>query len=393
MDAHSDIQTAAGEARADASARNSPLASVHARLGAEMTARDGALVPAHYGDPRAEYDAVRGAGGAGLIDLSARGRVVVSGAEAVQFLNGLVTNDVKALADGAWMPAAFPNVQGRLLALARVARRGDSFHFDTEPATHAAVYKSLERFTLAGDFRVRDVTEETATLSVQGAGAEGIVGAAFGAEAARLERGRVADARADGAGGFLIRATHTAEDGFDLFCGAADAEKFWETLAAAGARPVGFEALEVLRVEAGVARYGVDVDETNVVLEAVPAEAVSFTKGCYVGQEIIARIHWRGHVAKRLTGMLLASNEPAPPGSRVRAAGREVGRVTSSALSPRLGRAIALGVVKYDFLAPGTEVEVVEGEGEGASVAARVAELPLVRGSWREGEEGAGGAA
>ena len=370
-----------------AATRKAPLEGAHEKHGARLMERDGVRVPADYGDWRAEYEAVRGGGGAGLIDLSARGRVEVSGSESVQFLNGLVTSDVKALADGGWVPTAFPNVQGRLLALARVARLGDTFHFDTEAATHPVVLRTLERFTLAGDFRVKDVSAETATISVQGAGSRNVVGEALGGEAAEVGRAGVVRV----AGAFLIRATHTSEDGFDIFCRAAGAEKIWGALASAGARPVGFDALEVLRVEAGGARYGVDVDETNVVLEAAPDEAVSFTKGCYVGQEIIARIHWRGHVAKRLAGVVIETETAVAPGASLRAADgeREVGRVTSCAHSPRLGRVVALGVLKYDFLKPGTEIRVVAAGGE--TLAARVAELPHVRGSWHEGGSGAGG--
>jgi aminomethyltransferase len=348
-------------------------------------------VPADYGDARAEYDAVR-EGGAGLFDLSARGRLELSGAEAVQFFNGMVTNDVARLADGAWMAAALPNPQGRLLASMRVARLGETFFIDTEPETAQRVRQSLDRFTLAGDFHVRDLSPETRLLSVQGAGARRVVGAGVGAQAAAVEPGRAAYTTWDGARVLVLRATHTAEDGYDLVCDTGDAERLWGSLRAAGALPVGRAALEVLRIEAGVARYGVDGDDTNVVLEVAPAEAVSFTKGCYTGQEIIARIHWRGHVAKRLVGLLLEGAERAAPGSKIVAGeeAREVGRVTSSAHSPRLGRAVALGIVKYDFLAPGTELRVVAEDG--AARAARVAELPLVGGSWRAGAEAAEGA-
>src|SRR5215210_1745310 len=139
----------------------------------------------------AEYEAVRG-GGAGLFDLSARGRVEVSGGEAVMFLNGMLTNDVARLEDGAWMHAAFPNPQGRLLASARVMRDGGRFVFDTEPATYAALRKTLSRFTLAGDFRVRDLTPETALVSLQGARSADVVRAALGDDVARTPRGRVA---------------------------------------------------------------------------------------------------------------------------------------------------------------------------------------------------------
>jgi folate-binding protein YgfZ len=372
-----------GHAVEETSLRSSPLDETHRRAGALMREQDGCLVPASYGDARAEYDAVRGGGGAGLFDLSSRGRVRVSGGEAVQFLNGMLTNDVARLEDGAWMSAAFPNPQGRLIASARVFRRGDAFLFDTEAATYERVLRSLERFTLAGDFRVRDLTPETAQLSVQGARASEVVRAALGAEAAEAARGRFSTAPFGGGEVTVARATHTAEDGFDLFAGADEAGALWRALVEAGARPAGFDALEVLRVEAGVARYGVDATEANVVTEVVDeAEAVSYTKGCYVGQEIIARIHWRGHVAKKLAGLVLEGDAEVASGARLsdRGDGREVGRITSAAFSPRLRRRVALAVVKYDHLQPGTELKVFEGDRE--VCAARVSELPLVRGSW-----------
>ncbi|MDQ3135595.1 MAG: hypothetical protein M3Q76_12495 [Acidobacteriota bacterium] len=382
------------EAAERAEMRSLPLEGIHRRLGASFVERDGWLAPAHYGDPVAEYEVVRGSGGAGLFDLSARGRIAVSGAETVQFLNGLITNDVKALQPGASMTAAFPNVQGRLLAHVRVLRPGQESDLilDSEPISRERVFAALERFTLAGDFRVSDLTAETAQLSVQGARAAAVVGAALGPQIARIGRGSVVAVQPS-IGGLVtaVRATHTAEDGFDLACQAADAAALWEALVAAGARPCGHETLEVLRIEAGVPRYGVDVDETNVVLEAgTEDEAVSYTKGCYVGQEIIARIHWRGHVAKRLAGLSLAVAEMELPavGAEVKTAdGKKIGRVTSATHSPTLGHGIALAMLKYDFLPPGTEVVVASAKNDSpapdeSELAARVVELPFVRGSW-----------
>ncbi len=373
-----------------------PLAETQEdRHGATFAGRDGGgLMPVStYGDARAEYEAVRaGDGGAGLIDLSPRGRIEVSGAEAVQFLNGLVTNDVKTLAAGAWMHAAFPNVQGRLLARARVARPGEevSFLIDTEPATHEKVFQTLQRFTLAGDFRVKDVTGETAQVSLQGAGARAIalsvLGGAF-APAERQAQSAQSVAWGETRQVIVLHATHTGEDGYDFVCASAAATDLWEALMKAGARPVGSDAFEVLRVEAGEPRHGVDVTDANVVLEAGRDEAVSYTKGCYIGQEIIARIHWRGHVAKRLAGLVLEEAREFGADAKVRSAdGREIGRVTSTVFSPRLARRIALAIVKYDYLQPGTPVTVFAGEAE---IAARVAELPFVRGSWY-GDEATG---
>lgn len=382
------------EAVKQSAPRKLPLDEIHRRAGAAVIERDGWLLPADYGDAGAEYEAVRG-GGVGLFDLSARGRVEVGGREAVQFLNGLITNDVKTLAPGSWMLAAFPNPQGRLLAFARVLRPGpeEVFLLDTEPETRAQVYKNLERFTLAGDFKIRDVADQVVLLSIQGAGACAVISSVLGVETKRV--GRYGAARMDwrGTHGVTIaRATHTGEDGFDLFVSADSARELWDAFVAAGARAVGYDALEVLRIEAGVPRYGADADETNVVTEAGLEQAVSYTKGCYVGQEIIARIHWRGHVAKKLAGLLPEGALALAPRAKIRAADgvREAGRVTSVAFSPRLQRQIALGLIKYDFLASGTEVLIVEGE---TARRAFVTELPFVRGGWHEEGVARGGEA
>ena len=335
-------------------------------------------IPANHLETAAEYSSVRD-GGAGLIDLSSRGRILVSGSEAVTFLNGLITNDIKALAADAWMPAAFPNVQGRLIAAVRVIHRGDGFLIDTEHVTHDAVLKLVERFTLAGDFRVADLTNETALFTIQGAKASEVVSEVLGEVPANLNRHGVAPIDWQDAELTIIRATHTGEDGFDVFTPKSRAEALWAAFVSAGARPVGSGAFETLRIEAGIARYGIDMDETNVVTEANLDDAVSFTKGCYIGQEIIARIKYRGHVAKKLTGMVFDGEVVLQSGAKIFSDDKEIGRLTSSAFSPRLSRTIALGYVKYDYLKPGTGIKVISSETE---FAAAIAELPFIRGSW-----------
>ena len=402
---------------------SSPLDAVHQRLGATMIERGSWRVPDSYGDVLQEYAAVR-EGGCGLSDLSARGRLLVSGSEAVQFLNGLITNDMKTLAEHSWMPAAFPNVQGRLIASVRVMRlkneeakqvgtnkkatgKNDcpTFLIDTEAATHAPVLKTIERFTLAGDFHVRDVTSESAMLSVQGSQAATLVSAVLGEAGGAItksqmnhiawpsgekptdksensEEGTDSETNDVVKGVTAIRASHTSENGFDLVVNAADAASLWNALQAAGARPVGDAALEIVRIEAGRPRFGVDMDDTNIVTEVLDEldGAVSYTKGCYVGQEIIARIKYRGHVAKKLSGIVFEQTVKVAAGATIQSAdGKEVGRITSVTDSPRLGRTAALAFLKYDYLATGTELKIVAGDEE---LAAQVAELPFVRGSW-----------
>lgn len=310
-------------------------------------------------DVMLEYAAVRD-GGVGLIDLSARGRITVSGSEAVMFLNGLITNDLKTLDENHWMPAAFPNVQGRLLAAVRIVRRAQDFLLDTEAATHEKVVKLIERFTLAGDFKVADVTQATALLSLQGGRAAEIV--------ERISREEIT----------LLPATHTAEKGFDVIVDAERKASVWQTLVDSGATPVSERVEEILRIEAGIARYGRDMDETNVVTETNLDDAVSYTKGCYLGQEIIVRIKHRGHVAKKLTGLRFETDQPIETGSVIKSAdAKEIGRVTSTTFSPKLKSTVGLGYVRYEQLAPGTPL-VVNG------IAGTTAELPLVRGGWYE---------
>lgn len=323
-----------------------------------------------------QYDAVRN-GGAGWRVRTDRGLIQVSGTEAIQFLNGLITNDVKTLEDGQWMAAAFPNVQGRLIASVRVLHVGDAFLFDTESASHDAVYQSLYRFSFAGDFKVADLTETTTQFSIQGSDAARIVDDIFGDVAAGVERGRVVAQN----GTNIIRATHSGEDGFDIFVERAGSDALRQQLAATTIPEISDDVWNVLRIEAGEPLFDVDMTATNVVLEAVADEAVSYTKGCYVGQEIIARIHWRGHVAKKLTGLKIAGGPVGPEDRLFTAEAKEIGRVTSAVYSPALGQWAALAYVKYDFLAAGTELKLICGEMEHPAV---VAELPLVRGSWYE---------
>jgi len=319
-------------------------------------------------------------GGAGLIDLSARGRILISGTEAVMFLNGLVTNDMKTLAVNTWMPAVFPNVQGRLLAAVRVIHRHDGFLIDTESATRDTVIKLLERFTLAGDFHLADLSPEMALLSIQGAKASETMAATFGENFALPDRGAVTSVDWQGKQLTIIRVTHTAEDGCDVFINATEAESLRAAFIRAGAEPIRSEVMETLRIEAGIARYGTDMDETNVVTETNLDDAVSFSKGCYIGQEIIARIKYRGHVAKKLTGLIFESEVSLEGGAKIFSVDdKEIGRVTSFAFSPRLNRTIALGYVKYDYLAAGTSVKAEVG---GQQYSATVAALPFVRGSW-----------
>jgi folate-binding protein YgfZ len=309
-----------------------------------------------------EYEAVRD-GGAGIIDLSAlRGRIRVSGSEALMFLNGLITNDIKTLAENRWMTAVFPTVQGRLIGVVRVIRGSDpTFLIDTETASHEAVLKTISRFTLAGDFKVFDVTAEAALLTVQGQGTAQILEKVLSQGVSDLPENGVVETTWQDFPVTVIRASHTPEDGFDILIDSSRKAELQQALEAAGAQPVGEDTFEILRVEAGIARFGQDIDETNVVPETNLDYAVSYTKGCYVGQEIIVRIKHRGHVAKKLSLLRFETDQQIEAGAVIRSLeNQEIGRVTSAVISPKLG-SIGLGYVRYEQLAEGTRVVVGDG--------------------------------
>jgi folate-binding protein YgfZ len=355
-------------------------------LRATFRDEQGWRLPASYRDEKTEYSAVRD-GGAGLIDLSSRGRLRVSGSEAVSFLNGLITNDMKTLAVHHSMPAVFPNVQGRLIAAVRVVRLSDDaetkqpvFLLDTEAARQEIVLKTIGRFTLAGDFRVADLTEATVQLSIQGKNAGAIVNEVLGPTVKDLSHDGAVEVDWQQTTVTVVRSTHTGEDGFDLISERSRAAELWDSLTGAGAQPVGHDALDVLRIEAGIPVFGRDMDETNVVTETNLDDSISFTKGCYIGQEIIIRIKHRGHVAKKLTGLVFDNSVKLGSGVVIATAdGKEIGRITSATSSPRLGRTVALGYVRYEHLQAGNIVKVMTDVGE---VSATVHELPFVRGSW-----------
>lgn len=291
------------------------------------------------------YNAIR-AGGEGFRE-EPRGLIAVWGKEAVQFLDGMITNDMKTLEDGAEMLAAFPNAQGRLLAVVRVLRQGDKFLIETEEATREKVFNNLFRFTFAGEFFVEDLSGKYKYFEM------------FNAKPSIEE-------------GFYFETGRK----YGAFVQAESADAFRKEIADAGGGAINDELYETLRIENGVPLYGVDMDETTIVPEIGLDGLISYNKGCYVGQEIIARIHFRGHVAKRLAGLIMPDastpiSSADAGGPDLSKDGKNAGRTTSVTFSPKLGRNIALAYVRYEFFEPGTKLESPMGT-------ATVTELPFI---------------
>src|SRR5262249_20278045 len=195
--------------------------------------------------------------------------------------------------------------------------------------THQKLVQLLDRFTLAGDFRVTDLTNQISCLSIQGKSAATVIRKLLDSPLNILGK-QVCRAKIKQFDVTIIRATHTGEDGFDLFADVSTAVALREELINAGAETVSEATAERLRIEAGIASYGVDMDESTIVTETNLDDVVSFTKGCYLGQEIIVRIKHRGHVAKKMTGITFGQRVEVPNGAKVTSAdGKEIGRITS----------------------------------------------------------------
>ncbi len=314
-------------------------------------------------------------GGAGLIERSDTGRIALTGADRRSYLQGLLTNDVEALAPGAGCYAAMLTAQGRMITDMRVLELGDAIQLDVPRALTQAVYDHLDRFVFNEDVKVEDITRVRAEIGLYGPAALDILvkaGVDVGAPAALYGNTRV---RIAGVDARLVRSDDFGIPGFGIIVASTDAPAVMAALAATGGIPVEESDLETVRIESGRPRFGADLDTDIIPLEAgIEGRAISRSKGCYVGQEVIVRVQDRGQgkVARRLVGLTLDAAAPIPErGAPIESAGRAVGRVTSAAWSPSLARPIALGYVHRDFVEAGTHVLV-------AGSAGLVVALPFV---------------
>ena len=356
--------------------KQSTLSDFHKGNGAVLAERDGWLLPAHFGNPAGEYQKVRSA--AGLIDLSHRGLLQFTGSDRLPFLQGLLSNDLRILKPLDGQYATVLTQQGKVIADVRVLCSLNSFYLDFWENLRSKIIDHLNRYLVADEVEIADRSDEYSILSIQGPRSEALLRDLVGQAELPDQLWHHTMVNIDGAAICVVSASHTGEPGFDLIAPQASLADLAHKLTDAGkkfsAAWVGEEAQHILRVEAGIPRYGVDFSEDNLLLEVGIDHAVSFSKGCYLGQEVVERIRSRGHVNKRLSGLLLDGQEAAEAGDSISAGDKEVGRVTSSVISPRLKRPIALGYLNKDFWTPGAEVSIQRRD---ARVRATVTPLPF----------------
>jgi folate-binding protein YgfZ len=301
--------------------------------------------------------------GCGMLDRSERGKLALSGAEAKSFLQGQVSNDIEALEPGRGCYAAFLTPKGKMLGDVRVLDTGDELLLDTERVALQELFNMIRRFSIGYDAELHKRTLERGLVSLLGPEAAAVAGVeGLGADEDTHVATEVDEIPA--------RAIRT-DLGIDLLCDAADTATLTAALAARGAVPISDAVADCVRIEHGRPRYGVDLDDSVIPQEAdLNDRAVSFTKGCYVGQETVARLFYRGKPNRTLRGLRLSA--PAATGAEVRFGDRVVGRLASVAESPALG-SVALALVRREA-PPGSTVAVGADE-----VEAVVVELPFTR--------------
>jgi folate-binding protein YgfZ len=343
-------------------AERSPIHASEVVSGARFGEYYGWEIAEDYSNPLKEYEAVRS--NAGALDLCYLGKLRVSGRDRARFLHNLLSNDIKNLKVGSGCYATLLTHQGRMESDLFVYAMENEFLLECSPAGRNRLYQSLNKYIVSDVVSVEDATKDFAVLSIQGTRSREVMERSL---EITLEGLALLDHRTlpGGSGPWtVIRRDRTGCGGYDLWLPVADASKVWRRWTERdGILPAGHLALDWLRTEAGIPWYGVDMDERNLPMEmGLTSTAISLTKGCYRGQEIVARVVYRGHLDRQLGAVSVSHSEPPGRGAEICAAGTKIGEVTSAIFSPRLRGPLALAVVKSDFLKAGTAVEVVYGD-------------------------------
>ena len=357
--------------------KRTPLYEIHRALGATFTEsyEDWELV-GHFTDPHREHDAVRQE--AGVVDLSHRGRFRLTGIDRAAYLHRIISNDVEGLSVGEGNYATILTNRGKIIADMKVCVLDDSIGIETNAETTLSLYQELDKYLIADDVTIEDFTVHTGTVGVHGPKSAELLQEIYGLAVGDLREYHSLVGEVDGEQIVCVRANETGEIGYNLCATAESMEWLWDTILtkgrAFGAEPVGLTALNSLRIEAGIPRYGAELDDSIFPGEAELDRAVSFEKGCYIGQEIVARMKYRGHPNRLLRGFEVADDTPPQIGDRLFDGDKDIGWLTSAIVSPTLGKTIGMGYIRVAFTDEGSQVEVQTAD---SRMAATVRLLPF----------------
>ena len=294
------------------------------------------------------YEALRG--GAAWLDVSARGKIKLTGEDRARLLHALTTNHVQELLPGSGCYAFFLTVQGRILSDVNVLCRPDHLLLDLEPETREKVYQHLEHYIIADDVTLEDTTAQTATIAVEGPRSAAVI-EVIGAPVPKGDY-----ASAEWGTRLVARLSTTGSLGFFVMAPCAEAAQVIAQIEAAGAVAGDDEAFRVVRLEHGRPRYGEDLSERYLAQEANLPQALHFNKGCYLGQEIVERVRSRGQIHRVLMPLKLETKEAPAAGAKLTVGDAPAAEITSAAYSPALGGVVALAYVRTDYAKPGTKM-------------------------------------
>ena len=341
--------------------KKTSLYEIHHALGATFTDKyeDWQLV-GHFTDSYQEHHAVRDS--VGVVDLSHRGRLRFTGSDRGAYLHRIISNDVEGLAVGEGNYATILTNRGKIIAGMKVCVFGESIDIETNAETTSILYQELDKYLIADDVTIEDFTERTGAVGVHGPKSAELLKDVYGFDVRDLPEYHSVVDEIDGRRIVCIRANETGELGYNLCTASESIEWLWDTILRKGrafsAEPVGLTALNSLRIEAGIPRYGAELGDSIFPGEAELENAISYEKGCYIGQEIVARMKYRGHPNRLLRGFEIAGDIPPQNGDRLLDGDKEIGWITSATVSPTFGIPIAMGYVRTAFADEGSQVEI-----------------------------------
>jgi folate-binding protein YgfZ len=327
-----------------------------------------AVPRAVHGDIRTEFQAL--VSESGVYDLSSRSNLSLTGGDRVRWLNGMVTNNIRDLEAGRGVYAFLLNPQGHILGDLNAYNLGESLLVNTDQSQVETILAVFDKYIIMDDVEVTNVSKQLSAVGLAGPKSRATLQAA-GFEVPELMALQFVEITWQQTAVTVVRGDNPQVESLELLLPPGDTERVSEALVKAGAKPVGTAALELLRIAAGIPRYGVDIRERDLPQETEQNRALNFSKGCYVGQEIVERIRSRGQVRRKFTGFNIDGQLPAA-GSKIQVDGKDFGEVTSAASLPVAGgeRRVALGYIRREVAMPGKQVEA------GGS-AATVANLPF----------------
>lgn len=348
-----------------------PLYPIHEQLGATFEKKHlDWNIATEFTDAVSEHHAVRNS--VGIADVSYRGRYRLIGEDRAKFLHRIITNDVESLSTGQGTYATLLTNRGKIIADLNITVFEDAIRIDTAPETTENLFNELDKYIIADDVELTDVTAETGAIAVHGPKSPELVQSVLNInDAAHLQVHhncvREADALFKNAI-VCVRTETTGEIGYTLYTAAAELESLWDALIVEGSQfnvqPIGWNALESLRIEAGTPKYGTELTDSVIPLEAELEHAINFEKGCYIGQEIVARMKYRGHPNRLLRGIEIDTVSTSPDccilhhGASVFKEDKEIGWITSATFAPTLGKSIALGYVRMAVTEAGNRVQI-----------------------------------